>query len=422
MHLVVAERGSKAPGSKYLPRKRSSGGASSIPSMILHHLPCPNSTGGGGGSSSTPSSTNVTSTTLQTRAGRASSVPQTALARIDSGATIDLNGTRTGGTLNFSGGAGVGGELHQQPHLPPATSGPLTTTAPVDLNHSSLPDSLKTNFAVRYYKVIENSSEVYDIVTRALNRRKSEQWEELPPTAQGPGSNFLWNLLWTWSNPKIDYSRLLVWQKVNHFPENKHLTRKDRLKRNIERYTKHSNQAVGCQFRVMPQTFILPKEYLNFCQVYAAIEEREREETKKRENAEEAERERVAQQRADKGTRTPGEGEEGSREGGGEGGPTGAATTTASAPPTAAATAAGPPTTDGGKNVPSRRPLLPRKNYWIMKPAKSSRGRGIYLLSDIGEVSYGELSIICGHSEQVNSGVGTELVDGARLALGRGGL
>jgi hypothetical protein len=26
------------------------------------------------------------------------------------------------------------------------------------------------------------------------------------------------NLLWTWSKPHIEYSSLLVWQRVNHFP------------------------------------------------------------------------------------------------------------------------------------------------------------------------------------------------------------
>ncbi len=28
-----------------------------------------------------------------------------------------------------------------------------------------------------------------------------------------------WNLLWTWSRPRIDWGLLLIWQRVNHFPE-----------------------------------------------------------------------------------------------------------------------------------------------------------------------------------------------------------
>jgi hypothetical protein len=33
-------------------------------------------------------------------------------------------------------------------------------------------------------------------------------------------------------------------------------------------------------------------------------------------------------------------------------------------------------------------------NIWIMKPTSSSRGRGIYLLDDIGDVSYGEPMVV----------------------------
>ncbi|CAD7927189.1 unnamed protein product [Amoebophrya sp. A120] len=209
----------------------------------------------------------------------------------------------------------------------------------------SIPKSLKYDYSTRYYKVIESRQEVYDIVTRSLNRK--QDWEELKHGLGTTISNFMWNLLWTWSQPKIDYSKLLVWQKVNHFPGNKHLTRKDRLKRNIERYTKQtcaSNQAANA-FRIMPQTFILPKEYVAFCQTYAATDEKNRE-IKDQVTAEvEKENEKSA---------APFE----------------------------------------KKSVQQLLKQRLKPNYWIMKPAKSSRGRGIYVLDDIGDVSYGELSVI----------------------------
>lgn len=44
-----------------------------------------------------------------------------------------------------------------------------------------------------------------------------------------------WNLLWTWKKPQIDLDRLLIFQKINHFPQNKNMVRKDLLKKNIER-------------------------------------------------------------------------------------------------------------------------------------------------------------------------------------------
>lgn len=36
----------------------------------------------------------------------------------------------------------------------------------------------------------------------------------------------------------------------------------------------------------------------------------------------------------------------------------------------------------------------PKRNQWIVKPANLSRGRGIYIIDDIGEVNVDELSII----------------------------
>jgi len=172
-------------------------------------------------------------------------------------------------------------------------------------------------YSLRYYKVVQNRTEVYDIVTRVFHRK--DGWEELP---HGLGLSNAWNLCWTWSKPKLDYSRLCVWQKVNHFPENKHLTRKDFLKRCIDRYTRTGGK-LGQYFNICPKTFVLPKEYCLFIECFTKIAE-----------------------------------ENGDLEG--------------SSPPS-------------GVKVP---------NMWIMKPAGSSRGRGIQVINDVGAVHYGELTII----------------------------
>lgn len=164
--------------------------------------------------------------------------------------------------------------------------------------------------SLRYYKVVQNRTEVYDIVTRVFHRK--EGWDELP---HGLGLSNVWNLMWTWSKPKLDYSRLRVWQKVNHFPENKHLTRKDCLKRCVDRYTRTSSK-LAQSFNICPRTFVLPKEYCNFIDCFTKIEE----------------------------------------------------------------------------EMEATEVKLP--NMWIMKPAGSSRGRGIEVVNDIGAVHYGELTII----------------------------
>eukprot|EP00929_Paragymnodinium_shiwhaense_P034771 TRINITY_DN18876_c0_g1_i4.p1 TRINITY_DN18876_c0_g1~~TRINITY_DN18876_c0_g1_i4.p1 ORF type:complete len:1460 (-),score=402.22 TRINITY_DN18876_c0_g1_i4:65-4444(-) len=197
-------------------------------------------------------------------------------------------------------------------------------------------------FNLRYYKVVQNRSEVYDIVTRVFHRK--EGWEELP---HGLGLANVWNLCWTWSKPKLDYSRLCVWQKVNHYPEAKHLTRKDFLKRCIERYTRTGGK-IAQYFHIMPRTFVLPKEYCLFIDSFAKVAE---------ENGE-----YIAMDPKDAANATAS---------GAEG------TSHAEAPQ---------------KPQAPQKPKVP--NLWIMKPAGSSRGRGIQVVNDVGSVHYGELTII----------------------------
>ncbi|KAL4510038.1 hypothetical protein ABPG72_010231 [Tetrahymena utriculariae] len=109
-----------------------------------------------------------------------------------------------------------------------------------------------------YYRVVKSKPEVYDIITRSFMRKKD--WFELPHGLQLRTS---WNLLWTWSKPQIDFNKLLLFQKVNHFPFNKNLVRKDLLKKNFERITKLGQKAAQA-FNILPLTFVLPKEYCNF--------------------------------------------------------------------------------------------------------------------------------------------------------------
>ncbi|KAI5102554.1 tubulin polyglutamylase TTLL5 isoform X1, partial [Silurus meridionalis] len=81
-----------------------------------------------------------------------------------------------------------------------------------------------------------------------------------------PNSNDF-NLLWTGSHLKTYLLRSLQdFQKVNHFPRSNELTRKDRLYRNIQRM----QQAHGFQnFHIVPQTFVLPAEYQDFCNAFS---------------------------------------------------------------------------------------------------------------------------------------------------------
>jgi tubulin polyglutamylase TTLL5 len=95
-------------------------------------------------------------------------------------------------------------------------------------------------------------------------------WEELP---SGFGLGTSWNFLWSWGRPRLNFSQLLVWQKVNHFPESRQLTRKDMLKRNIQSLTDMGRgKKSGDFFTILPQTYLLPAEFNLFVKTFHEIE------------------------------------------------------------------------------------------------------------------------------------------------------
>ncbi|XP_020841898.1 tubulin polyglutamylase TTLL5 isoform X4 [Phascolarctos cinereus] len=76
-----------------------------------------------------------------------------------------------------------------------------------------------------------------------------------------------YNLMWTGSHLKPFLLRTLSeMQKVNHFPRSYELTRKDRLYKNIIRM-QHTHGFKA--FHILPQTFLLPAEYAEFCNSYS---------------------------------------------------------------------------------------------------------------------------------------------------------
>ena len=101
-----------------------------------------------------------------------------------------------------------------------------------------------------FFRVVKTKSEVYDIISRAFSRKQG--WSELP---HGLDLRNSWNFMWSWSKITMDVQRLLVFQKVNHFTGNKNVSRKDFLKRNIERAQNMSAKA-NQVFNIMPLTFI----------------------------------------------------------------------------------------------------------------------------------------------------------------------
>jgi tubulin polyglutamylase TTLL5 len=160
------------------------------------------------------------------------------------------------------------------------------------------------------------------------------QWENLPA---GLGLGLSWNLLWTWSKPRINHSHLLIWQKVNHFEESRQLTRKDFLKKNLQRYTDMPH-SLAKEFEIMPLTFLLPHEYNAFVSAFTSLESQK--------IAQQQQQQQQLQQHGNTADPTP----------------------------------------------PA--PVTVTLNYWILKPVGLSRGRGISLIRDLGDLTYAQASVI----------------------------
>lgn len=70
----------------------------------------------------------------------------------------------------------------------------------------------------QFFRVVKSKTEVgsayevYDIITKSFYRTSG--WKELP---HGLNLGATWNLLWTWGKISVDYKKLLVFQKINHF-------------------------------------------------------------------------------------------------------------------------------------------------------------------------------------------------------------
>lgn len=137
----------------------------------------------------------------------------------------------------------------------------MTYNDNINSNISNFDDN-KYNKDQLFYRVIYNRPEIYDIVNYCFGIKSS--WRELPHGLQLGNT---WNILWTYSYPKINYSSILSIQKVNHYINNRTIARKDLLNKSINRI-RAVNEKSYAEFDIIPQTFLLGKEYLDFLDAY----------------------------------------------------------------------------------------------------------------------------------------------------------
>ena len=208
---------------------------------------------------------------------------------------------------------------------------------------------------VRFVSVTRERPEVHLLVAQAMRDLPALALAEVPPEV---GTAPVWSLMWTWGKPPIQRNLLLAWQKVNHFRNASELTRKDLLKKNLARY-----QCLGARmaqaFSLQPPTFVLPSQYLQFCEAFG---------------------------RASSSAGAPAAG----------GRPVDNMTRLIEELDLKAATAAAAAGAAGGAAATAAAAQAAQAvpNFWIMKPVGLSRGRGIRVISDIGQVRYSEDMVI----------------------------
>eukprot|EP00760_Papus_ankaliazontas_P034957 PhM_4_TR7563/c0_g1_i1/m.37525/K16602/TTLL5, TTLL10; tubulin polyglutamylase TTLL5 len=104
------------------------------------------------------------------------------------------------------------------------------------------------------YRVQRNREEVYELIQQSLGRvYEPGPWRETRDAT--------FNLLWTWSRPKVTQKYYLFCQLVNHIPGSQALTRKDQLKKQIHKYRRLPGKT-GENFDITPMSFVLPAEFM----------------------------------------------------------------------------------------------------------------------------------------------------------------
>ena len=119
----------------------------------------------------------------------------------------------------------------------------------------------------KFFRVVLSRPEIYDIVCYTLY--KDSSWSELP---HGLSLGQCWNLYWSYGPPHIDFTKLFSFQKVNHLINNRIVHRKDLLHKHIMKIRK-LNKKCNEIFNIMPMTFLLSKEYINFVEEFHRIKD-----------------------------------------------------------------------------------------------------------------------------------------------------
>ena len=116
---------------------------------------------------------------------------------------------------------------------------------------------LEASSSTNGYLSQRSRQEVYELISYTFSR--THHWEESL-------SKSWFSLMWTWRKPRLKTKYILTTQRVNHYPGTSALTRKDWLKRSLQRYRRLPGRA-GEYFNIFPETFALPQDCSQFVEV-----------------------------------------------------------------------------------------------------------------------------------------------------------
>lgn len=120
-----------------------------------------------------------------------------------------------------------------------------------------------------FFSTKTNRLEINTIIDDVMMNYRDgvNQWE-----TSDIGVGNCWNLLWTWKKPKINPNHLLFCQKISRFQNSSFLTRKDYLKKQIQRVCSTLQNRFKNSWNIMPLTFVLPTEFTSFLSTFSSIE------------------------------------------------------------------------------------------------------------------------------------------------------
>eukprot|EP00760_Papus_ankaliazontas_P024358 PhM_4_TR2261/c0_g1_i1/m.15705/K16600/TTLL2; tubulin polyglutamylase TTLL2 len=110
-----------------------------------------------------------------------------------------------------------------------------------------------------------------DLYNSNNNNNEDDNNKNTKTSASAPLANLWWKTSRFFPSDMVLYNEAYPHARLNHFPRSGSITKKDNLHRNLRRF--RVAQGGGAMLDFAPTTFVLPGEYVKFCQAYGDAQE-----------------------------------------------------------------------------------------------------------------------------------------------------